>query len=316
MRALALTLALLIAATSAQQTDPKAPQTAGNRRIILWNMSRESVDFLLRRVPQPNPTRLAQLKQAFSDLQCWPPHLREQSLPVGQNLLCTLPGTAPELTLGPAGKFLLNPNHGTILFLAHYEHEGPGQSAVDNWTGAIMLPFLFHALSATPRQHTFLFAEVDGEAGAKALFNSFTPSERQAIKGVVALNALGIDAVQFYVNPNDRVSNYGLAFLQRQLFQAAVDQRMGPPVAAIPGNWQKTDETREFRHRGIPSILIHSVNWNSRHIPGSAQDTPLAIDHDMYYKTFTYLATYAVDLDQPWPLDPTAIPFTSGGRRH
>ena len=318
MRALAVTLVLLAAAASAQQTAPKAPQNAGNRRIIFWNMSRESVDFLLRRVPQPNPTRVAQLKQAFFDLQCWSPHLREQPLPEGQNLLCTLPGSAPELTSTPEGKYALNPSHGTILFLAHYEHEGPGQSAIDNWSGAIMLPFLFHALSATPRQHTFVFAEVDGEAGAKALFNSFTPSERLAIKGVVALDALGIGPAQFYLSSNDITAyNYpGWDFLHRQFLQTAVDQGIVAPVLAIPGNWQKVDETREFRHHGIPSILIHSVTWDGRHLPGSAQDTQLAIDHDLYFKTISLLAAYAVELDQPWPQAPDATLTTPSGRRH
>lgn len=322
MRALALTLVLLAAAAPAQQTAQKPaqqpaqqPRNSDQRRNIVFGIiSRQAVDFLLKPVPQPDALRLAQLKQSFSDMECHD-SLREQAVGENKNLICTLPGTAPELTRGPAGKLVPNPNHGTILFLAHYEHVGPGQSAIDNWSGAVMLPCLYLALAPATRNHTFLFIEVNGEAGAKALFDSFTPAERHAIKAVVVLDALGLGPAQFYVNPNDSLSNYGLAFLHRQLLQAAADQRIAAPAPAIPGNWQKIDETREFRHRGIPSILIHSVTMSTRDIPGSSRDTVSAIDHDVYFSTLTLLSYYGAELDQPWPSPTGTTLSTPSGRR-
>jgi hypothetical protein len=320
MRALALTLVLL-AAAAAQNTSPNPTQkTARNlpnsaqHGFLFWDISRHSVNFLLQPVPQTNPLRLAQLRQTFIDLQCQAPNLREQTFADGRNLLCTLPETAPEAS---ATRDTPDPGHesGTILFLAHYEHEGSGQSAIDNWSGALALPFLYHALAATPRQHTFLFTEVDGEAGAKALFNSFTPQQRHAIKGVIALDALGLEPAQFYIDPNDVfATNSGWWWLQRQLFQAAVDQRLPVPASAIPGSWQKIDDTREFRHHGIPSILIHSVAFSARDLPGSARDAASAIDHNTYFNTLVLLAYYAAELDQPWPSSFNTPSRPSSGR--
>jgi hypothetical protein len=316
MSALALMLALLISAAAPAQTP--SPTTA--QKPPFWKMARHSVDLLLQPVPQTNQLRLAQLRQTFTDLQCQGDQLREQAFDEGKNLLCTLPGTAAA-TLPPVKPGLPpipNPSFGTILFIAHYEHNGPGESAVDNWTGAIMLPFLYHALAAAQRHHTFLFAEVDGPAGAKALFNSFTPDQRHAIKGVVALEALGLGPAQLYSDANDtngmRVIDTGsvthsdqvrqaCAFfpLCTALLRAANDLHTPAPAYAIPGGWLKIDDTLEFRHHAIPTLLIHSVTHSTRDIPGTTRDTASAIDHDIYFQTVILLTSYITELDQPWP---------------
>lgn len=334
MRTLVLPLVLL-AITAAQQTAPapsKHPSPPARQRPQFWKMARHSVDLLLQPVPQSNAARLAQLEQTFKDLECSAPHLREQSAPDGPNLLCTLPGTGNDTGTGPTpqpdAKPETNPRPGpapeigptpqTILLIAHYEHDGPGQSAVDNWTGAILLPFLYHALTFTPRHHTYLLAEVNGESGAKALFDSFTPDERRNILGVVAFDCLGLGPAQFYIDPNDVFpTNAGWWWLNRQLLQAATDQNFPTSVTAIPGAWRKVDDTRPFRHHGIPSILIHSVTLSARDIPGSASDTSQAINHNQYFSTLTLLDDYVTALDQPWPSsasNPASTP--SRGRRH
>lgn len=312
MRAIALLFVLLVAASGQSVSDHTAQKSA------LWKMSRDYVDARLNNVSQSDALRRAELEQIFRDLRCQGPRFREEEFPDGQNLICTLPGTAPAM-LPPVKSGIppvANPEFGTIVFLAHYEHEGSGQGAVDNWSGSIMLPFLYHALEAGKRYHTFLFAAVDGEAGAKALFSSLSPQQRHAIKGVVALDALGLGPAQFYVNPNDTYSGYATSWLRNQLLQAATDQNFPAPVLAIPGGWFNIDETREFRHNSIPSIVIHSVNWRTRHLPGSAQDTTESIDRDAYFQTVELLDDYVVELDQPWPSAAAGLPSgPSGGRR-
>lgn len=324
MRALALTLGLLTAFASAQTPAPAPEQNPAQSTkdgFIFWILPHDTVDFLLQPVPQTDPLRLAQLKQAFKDFQCL--NLREQPVLQSRNLLCTLRGTAPSTPLpGEAGSqktaAALNGDvqTGTILFLAHYEHEGSGQSAVDNWSGAIMLPFLYYALSATPRHHTFLFAEVDGAPGSRALFDSFTTDERHAINGVIAVDALGLGPAQFYINPNDVFgTNLGWWWLPRELIQAASVQHFPAPISTIPGGWFKTDDTVPFRHHGIPSIVIQSIAGAAREIPGSSQDTATAINRDTYYNTFVLLAYYAAELDKPWPQAFNAASRPSRGRR-
>jgi len=306
MRTLALTL-VLVAVSSAQNMPPNSavyPQKqAQTGSDVFGIISHKTVDFLLQPVPQQNAIRFAQLRQSFIDLQCRGPYLREQPVEDGKNLLCTLPGNAPATLPSSEHRAmpLPDPSFGTILFLAHYEHEGAGQSAVDNWSGAVMLPCLYFALASASRNHTFLFAEVDGESGAKVLFDSFTPQQRHVIKGIVALDDLGLGPAQYYISPDDSFGNFGNTWLVYQFLQAAADQRTATPVAAIPGGWFKADVTREFRHHGIPSILIHSVDWSTRDLPGSTRDNASAIDRDTYFNTLTLLSYYAVELDKMWP---------------
>jgi hypothetical protein len=275
-------------------------------------MDRRSVDFLLNHVPQSDATRLAQLRQTFVDLQCGGALLRVQPLAGGRNLLCTLPASTAESKGGTDSES----EPGTIVFIAHYEHDGPGHSAIENWSGAIMLPFLYHALAAAPRNHTFVFAEVDGEPGAKALFESFAAGQRRDIRGAVALDALGLGPVRYYMSANDRNNNAGWAVLPQTLLDAATDVGMPEPAAAAPGGWFKIDGTREFRHHGVPCILLHSVKWNARHLPGTVDDTESAIDGDTYYNTTTLLAGYAAELDRGWPLLDGPSASTSSSGRH
>lgn len=315
MRALALTLALLAAAVApGQKQSQKSPTSdrPAQNPVVFWTMSRPFVDSLLNRVPQTDALRLGLLKQVFENLECRGAHLRAQSFDGGTNMICTLPGTAPEKS----------PDFGTILFVTHYEHVGSGQSAIENWTGAITLPFLYHALAVTPRHHTFLFAEVDGEAGGKALFDSFTPEKRGGLKAVVAVDALGLGPAQYFINPNDSgflsfrldqlAQGCGWSALCRVLLQASAYAHMDPPGYGIPGAWFKIDDTREFRHHKIPSILIQSVEWSARSVPGSERDTVSAIDHDAYFNNLTLLDYFITDLDQPTPV--VAQPAASGPR--
>lgn len=297
---LQLLLVLLLLAPLAASPQSRGTTSAQQHRrpnIVFWKISPKSVDLLLGHVPQTDDIRLAQLKQTFTDLQCGGKRLQEQTTPEGRNLLCTLPAAGLKTASGKDGGPRI------ILVLAHYEHEGQGQSAVENWSGALMLPFLYHALSAAPRRHTFVFAEVDGEHGAAALFDSFTAAQRREILGVVALDALGLGPARFYINPNDSSAYLAWMRLERPLLRATADQRLPAPDEALPGSWSKIDVTRIFRHHDVPSILIHSVEWSARDIPGSARDTEAAIDRDTYMQTITLLADYAAELDglQPSP---------------
>ncbi len=308
MRTIVITLVLLAAASAQSHSRQPAlgsPTALPNQKsIVFWNMSRTSVIFLLKHVPQENPIRLAQLRQAYIDLQCPKSELREQTFHGGTNLLSTLP--AAPVSANAARTNAAGPK--TILFIANYLHEGAGQSVIDNWSGAIMLPFLYHALAATPRAHTFLFADVEGEAGAKALFDSLSPRQRNNILGVVALDCLGLGPVQYYVSPFDSFDRPGQNWLVHQLQQAAAYQHVDAPLPAIPGDWFKVDVTREFRYHSIPAVLLHSVAWKDRNLPGSIRDALASIDPNTYYQTFSRLATYAVVLDNPWPSDSSELP--------
>ena len=250
--------------------------------MIVRAIDQKKIDSMVHHVPQENAIRLAQLKQTFKDVQCTGDDVREQSFGAGRNLVCTLPGDTSD----------------TILFVAHYERGRAGMGAVDNWTGAAMLPLLYYALTASPRKHTFVFAEVDGEEGARACLQSLRSVKAGKLEAVVAVDALGLAAPSFYVRPNGTYPSPTEMLLETTLQLAATDRRNELPVQEIPGGWFKVDVTKPFRYEDVPTILIHSVNHDVHDIPGTAKDTVGAIDGVQYFETYNLLCYYIAELDE------------------
>jgi hypothetical protein len=294
MRALALLLLVTFVAS---------PDGATQRHgIFFWTLKQQDVESLVRHVPQEDSLRLAQLRQTFQDMECKGDDLREQAFGAAKNLLCTMPGSSEE----------------TILFVAHYQHCGPGKSLIENWSGATMLPFLYHALLAAPRKHTFVFAELDGEAGARSYLQSLPHAQRRNLKAVVAVDALGLGPTVFYLRPNGYLPGPTESLLQSTLLLAAHEKGLPDPSAKIPGGWFRIDDTRQFRFANIPSILIHSVDHQTRDIPGSQKDTLEAINGDSYFTTYSLLCYYIAELDEMktgTDDSPAANPSSSRGRR-
>jgi len=63
------------------------------------------------------------------------------------NVVCLLAGTAEQ----------------RIVVGAHFDHAERGSGAVDNWSGASLLPSLYQAVATAPRKHTFIFIGFYGE---------------------------------------------------------------------------------------------------------------------------------------------------------
>jgi Zn-dependent M28 family amino/carboxypeptidase len=275
MRALAFTLAILLTAVPSN-ADTKKPYR------LFRVLDQKAVETMVLGVPQSNQLRLAQLKRTFNDAECREGNLREQTTAEGVNLLCTLTGESTD----------------TILVAAHYQRVGEGMSAVDDWSGAIMLPLLYRALTATSRQHTFLFAAFSGGDSARGFLASLTQAQRHSIRAVVALDALGLGPMRFYLHLNNTLPSPAENFLKAQLFEAADNEGLKQPEDSIPGSWFRIDDTKEFRYRGIPAILMHSVGGSKRALPGSLNDKADAIDGNAYFASYMTLCYYLVGLDQ------------------
>jgi hypothetical protein len=271
MRTLAILLILATAFSNAEQ----------EKRYIFFirPIQQKDMNSVVHHVPQENSLRVAQLKQTFKDVQCGDFH--EQPFAGGRNLFCSLQGSSTD----------------TVLFVAHYEHGGQGMGAVDNWSGAMMLPFLYYALTASPRQHTFVFAEFDGEEGAKAYVRSLNKAQFRALKAVVAVDALGVGTPSFYVQPNGLYPSPTEQLLESTLQLAAIDKNVSALREEIPGRWLKVDDTQQFRYKNVPTLLIHSVTHDAHNIPGTEKDIPEAVDADRYYATYQLLCYFVAELD-------------------
>ena len=153
----------------------KAQQT-----LAFWAFSSQEIDPILLQVPASNGGRLEILERLFREFGCREKMAREavrgRDLP--DNLSCTLPGEGS----------------GKIVVLARYDGSNFSSSS---WADALMLPLLYHALEAQPRQHTFEFVEVDGRAGAKAYFSGKEGRRRKKSEAIV-LDSLGRGAPNCY----------------------------------------------------------------------------------------------------------------------
>ncbi|MFT4111671.1 M28 family peptidase [Silvibacterium sp.] len=250
--------------------------------MLVWTLPQKRVDMLVHHVPKDNAIRVAQLRQTFQDFHCESTDLQEQALLSGPNVLCTLPGNSPE----------------AIVIAAHYQVGETGQGAVENWSGATMLPFLYHALTAQPREHTYIFAAFAGEAGAQAWMNRLTKKQRHNLTAMIALDSLGLGPAAFYLRPVENHPSTPELGLVSQLELAAHESGLPEALQVVPGKWFRTDDTRQFRFKGVPSILIHSVDAAHSDLPGSADDTAAAIQSDSYYENYRLLCGFVADLDQ------------------
>jgi hypothetical protein len=260
--------------------------------IILWKSTPELVAKCAHSIPASNAERLALLRKLFQSAECRDKELEEQPVAGSEqkNLICTMEGKT-----GPV-----------ILITADYELEGKrkledkGVSAVEDWSGAVLLPLISNALHATVPQHTFVLAELAGKRGAKAFLASRSKQQRRNIVGVIGLDALGVGPVRFWISPHDDGQTF---FKERRMAMVLMEasnilKQPEHPQFNNGATTLKVDETSEFRRAGIPTLLVHSLNPESRGLPRPMEDTAQAIDSKIYYDSYLLLCAYFGRLDQ------------------
>lgn len=262
--------------TSTSGTDLKI----SSRQLLYWSSSKAFVDGWVRTVPTTDAARLDRLRTIFVKDDC-EPELR----PVGdkgQNLVCTLPGDASDV----------------VVIGAHYDHPGKGEGAIENWSGAAMLPLLYHAMQATKRHSTYVFAAFDGKKGAQAFFKKLSDDERAHVKVMLDLSDLGLSGTRSCSFPDNSVRFTQDLGLEQVLLAVARTQGVrGMPQRESCYEMIKIDDTDAFRKAGVPVLIIHSITHEKHSLPGSEQDTAAAIDAASYYGSYQLLATYLCLID-------------------
>lgn len=259
---------------------PAAPQNTDAKPIALWFNSREFVANWIHVVPVPDPDRLALLRAKFVKFECAP---GLQPTPnQGDNLICTLPGESRDI----------------IVVGAHYEHPGKGVGAIENWSGAAMLPLLYHAMQITKRHFTFVFVAFDGKKGAQTFFKRLSTEERGQVRAVFDLDALGLSPTRSCSFPDNSPRFLQDLSLEQALLSVA--RTLGTrnmPHGESCYEMIKVDDTDPFRKAGIPALIIHSVTHEKHSLPGSERDTADAIDPASYYNTYQLLEIYLSVID-------------------
>jgi Zn-dependent M28 family amino/carboxypeptidase len=79
--------------------------------------------------------------------------------------------------------------------------------AVDDWSGAVLLPSLYQSLDSKPRRHRFVFVGFAGEEaglhGSGAYVNKLTSDERSSLRAMVNLECLGLSPPKAWASRAD-----------------------------------------------------------------------------------------------------------------
>jgi hypothetical protein len=260
-----------------------------SKTLFFYTSPRSTLEMEVHSIPATNADRLQRLRDDFAAADCGAERMRQQSVTdkqgkSGTNLICVWPGQTP----------------GTVVVVAHYEHEGVGQGALADWSGAALLPFLYQAIQGQPRTNTYVFLEAWKREGADAWLKSLNKFDRKRIRAVIDLDALGLSYTRFFTpfSPFENVP-LGATHLQAQLLWAALsDGLTQAPEQESPHHWLTIDPTDPFRALMVPTIIIHSVPVASARIPGSAADVASTVDGNAYFTTYHLMCAYLASLDR------------------
>lgn len=239
---------------------------------VFWELQPQQVEDMLLHIPDSDNHRYLCLRQYFSELHCTPALMEEQTISNNRkNLLCLLPGKDSD----------------QIIVAARYERrrDRPGEG----WDEAVMLPILYNALRAQARQHTFVFAAVEGGAGEKKLMDQLHRSRHAAVQTIVVLDSLGLSGPRFVTPPQYSMSATDpdhaakSKLLASEAAFAANLEGISIPVNERPSR-AAVENTLLFRAAKIPSILVYS-------------DSSAKVSLPAFHKEFDFLAYYLCRID-------------------
>ncbi|MGC2639961.1 MAG: hypothetical protein WA294_22475 [Acidobacteriaceae bacterium] len=189
---------------------------AQKRGLAFWEPSPASVDRALALNPKKETERYAFLRDSFVNYECAGPRMNTQA--VGKhgrkNLVCTLPGTTSE----------------TIIVVARYDDRG---KAYPTWADALMLPLLYHALRAQPRQDTFVFAGLDGDEGERVFFHQWHEPSQPQPAVVFVLDRLGLGNPRLVLKLPKHSRNTGGARTGSEASRLAIMRDAGTKTAEL-----------------------------------------------------------------------------------
>jgi hypothetical protein len=241
-------------------------------------LPREIIEQRLRRVSNDNAKREADLRAMFEESGCSGERLSEQEVERKRppNLACVLAGAT----------------NSTIVVGAHSDHVKAGQGAVDDWSGAALLPSLLESLQGSLHRHTFVFVGFTEEeqrmVGSRFYVKHLSNAETASIRAMVNLECLGLAPTEVWAHHADRkllAALLGVAQSTNVQIQAVNVEKVG------------RDDSEPFVRRKVPTLTIHSLTQDTLRILHSREDQLSAINLDYYYETYRLIAAYLAYLD-------------------
>lgn len=240
---------------------------------------RADIEQHLKSVSRNNTEREVLIRKWFSQSGCQGSNLSEQSLdrPLPPNVICVMPGETAQV----------------ILVGAHTDHVDEfGTGAVDNWTGASLLPSLFYSLSTLPRRHTFVFvgfsAEEKGLVGSAYYARHLTSEQVGRIDAMVNMDSLGLGPTEIWLSYADQR-------LVNALATVAATAKL--PVSRVDVDKVGSADSESFAPLHIPRLTLHSVTQSTFQILHSSNDQLAAVKMKDYYDSYILIAAYLAYLD-------------------
>lgn len=227
-----------------------------------------------------NEDRAVEIRRLFSEAGCDVKHYSEQrfrSSP-SPNIICTLPGESRR----------------TIVVSAHYDRrKGAGEGAIDNWSGAALLPSLFESLRAEKRRYTFEFVaftdEEIGLIGSREYVQNLSKQQRADLLLGVNVDCVGL-AGPIRIAA-ERAHDLLLSFA------AVVGEKTKVGVGADVLGPMYDSDASPFAGWGIPVIDFHSLTRDTLSILHGKRDVRTALDGGSYYNHYRFLAAFLAYLD-------------------
>ena len=179
-----------------------------------------------------------------------------------------------------------------IVVGAHFDHADVGAGAVDNWSGASLLPSLYQALAITPRKDTFVFVGFYGEE--EGMLGSQQYVRNLGKEGLLAIDAM-VNMDTFVRGPTTIWAGHTDPTLEKNAFLIADTMKL--PLTRLTINNVSTD-SETFREKKVPSITFSAVTQSTWHLLHSKDDQVSQINEDDYYNAYHLLAAYLSYLDQ------------------
>ena len=252
----------------------------GSVRIEFDDLNPAVIQHRLEMVRGKTSERREVLEDLFREAGC--SEVTEQLVPDSKepNVICAHDGGEP----------------GVIVVGGHYDVEGHGMGAVDDWSGASLLPSLYESIEKKERRHRFVFVGFSGEEagliGSGTYVKRLSKDARALVRAMVNLECLGLTPPKVWTHRADK------GLLDSYLRVANALQI--PPVGVNVEN-VGDDDSHAFLNAKIPVITIHSVTQETWPILHSRRDQLQAINPEHYYTAYRVVATYLTYLDSRLP---------------
>lgn len=267
-RAALAVLLLLFSPRAGAQEEPVTIQFSG----VLPSVIRERLETVKAR----NSDRQATLEALFREAGCDDMAQQRVGGSKEPNVICTLGGGGDS----------------TILVGAHFDADSHGSGAVDDWSGASLLPSLYQSLKNHPRRHRFLFvgfsAEEKGLVGSTNYVKHLSKEDKTALQAMVNLECLGLAPPAVWAFRADK------RLLEAYL---RVASQLNMPRRAVNVQGVADDDSHPFLDAKVPVITIHSLTRETFSVLHSIRDQVSAINPDQYYSTYRLVTAYLAYLD-------------------